>query len=46
MRKDAEQVNGSAKLKETIPALSAYLSHDLTKMLSDKYGIDVSRNTI
>lgn len=29
MRKDAEQVNGSAKLKETFPALSAYLSHNL-----------------
>ena len=29
MRKDIEQVNRSSKLKETFPALSAYLSHDL-----------------
>ena len=35
MRKDAEQVNGSVKLKETFPALSAYLSHDLDVFQSD-----------
>lgn len=35
MRKDAEQVNGSTKLKETFPALSAYLSHDLDVFQSD-----------
>ena len=35
MRKDAEQVNGSVKLKETFPALSAYLSHDLDVLQSD-----------
>lgn len=35
MRKDAEQVNGSAKLKETFPALAAYLSHDLDVFPSD-----------
>lgn len=35
MRKDAEQVNGSQKLKETFPALSAYLSHDLAALKGD-----------
>ncbi|MCM1141840.1 MAG: BREX-4 system phosphatase PglZ, partial [Muribaculum sp.] len=35
MRKDAEQVNGSAKLKEAFPALSAYLSHDLDVFQGD-----------
>lgn len=35
MRKDPEQVNESAKLKETFPALAAYLSHDLDVFQSD-----------
>ena len=35
MRKDAEQVNDSEKLKETFPALSAYLSCDLDVFQSD-----------
>ena len=35
MRKDAEQVNRSAKLKEAFPALFAYLSHNLGVFQSD-----------
>ena len=35
LRKDAEQVNSSTKLKETFPALSAYLSHNLDVFQSD-----------
>lgn len=35
MRKDAEQVIGSTKLKETFPELSAYLSHELDVFQGD-----------
>lgn len=35
LRKDPEQANGSVKLKETFPALAAYLSHDLEVFQSD-----------
>ena len=35
LRKDAVQVNESVKLKETFPALSAYLSHDLDVLQGD-----------
>lgn len=35
LRKDPEQANGSAKLRETFPELSAYLSHDLQVFQSD-----------
>lgn len=35
MRKDAEQVYGSAMLKEIFPALFAYLSHDLDVFRGD-----------
>lgn len=35
LRKDPEQANGSVKLKETFPALAAYLSHDLDVFQSD-----------
>lgn len=42
MRKDIEQVNGSKKLKETFPTLSAYLSHDLDVLQND-IGAYISR---
>lgn len=35
LRKDPEQANGSAKLRETFPELFAYLSHDLQVFQSD-----------
>ena len=35
LRKDPAQVNASAKLRETFPELSAYLSHDLEVFQSD-----------